>query len=436
MRNHHVSRRTVLKAGAGMVTALGGSGAIVPGTLGAARQNYQGKFTVFSVRDVENSGPIVDAITAAYPDVEVEWRFATSERFVELFTAAEVAGDQIDLIDLNGQDLRRYAVGDRLADLSGLDYLDRFRPVGLETYTINDSLWALPWGGIGGFSFFYNQKLFDQIGATEPPQTYDDLLAMAPDLKAVGASPFVHNGQVIYLWPIWQFWAYAQTTGNRAIENTIATLKGEMKFTDPEHVAALEILYRFAQDELFNESVLSADRDAALLLFTQGKAAFYYTHTGTIGEYERGDFPELDMKLMPPVSAVADAAVERQLPGGTGSALTKYAKIEESRSALADEVMELITRDETVAWMNEFNGDPVSCNANVVASESPLALSYAETCSPLQITYLDWFWPPEVTRSFQENQQKLVSGDTNPEDAAAAIQQVLEDLYFDGYEFE
>jgi len=89
-----------------------------------------------------------------------------------------------------------------------------------------------------------------------------------------------------------------------------------------------------------------------------------------------------------------------------------------------------------VAWMNEFNGDPVSCNANVVASESPLALSYAETCSPLQITYLDWYWPPEVTRSFQEEQQKLVSGDTNPEDAAAAIQQVLEDLYFDGYEFE
>ncbi len=436
MRNHHVSRRSLLKAGAAVATTLGASGLIIPGSMATARQDYQGKFVVFSVRDVENAGPIIDAITAAYPGVEVEWRFAPSERFVELFTASEVAGDQIDLIDLNGQDLRRYAVGDRLTDLTGLEYLDRFRPVGLETYTINDSLWALPWGGIGGFTFFYNQKLFDQIGVAEPPQTYDDLVAIKPDLEAIGAAPFVHDGQVIYLWPIWQFWAYAQTSGNQAIEKTIATLRGDAKFTDPEHVAALEILYRFGQDGMFNESVLSADRDAALLLFTQGKGAFYYTHTGTIGEYERGDFPDLDMRLMPPVSATPDTAVQRQMPGGTGSALTKYAKIDESRSALADGVMELVTRDETVAWMNEFNGDPVSCNANVVASDSPLALSYAETCSPLQITYLDWYWPPEVTRSFQENQQKLVSGDTNPEDAAAAIQQVLEDLYFDGYEFE
>jgi raffinose/stachyose/melibiose transport system substrate-binding protein len=438
MTVRRITRRNAVKSigAAAGASALASQGALTtPALARNAAQGYQGRFTVFSVRDTQQAAPIIEAIEEAHPGVEVEWRHAPSDRFVELFTAAEVAGDEIDVIDLNGQDLRRYAVGERLADLSDLPYLDRFREVGRDTYTINDRLWALPWGGIGGFTFFYNQALFDEIGLTEEPETYDDLLQIAPDLRSLGSAPFVHPGQVIYLWPVWQFWAYAQTSGNQAIEHTIATLNGDMKFTDPEHVAALEILYRFAQDGMFSEGVLSADADAAWLLFTQGRGAFFFTHSGNIGEYERGDFPDLDMQLMPPVRAVTDTEVVRQLPGGTGSALTKYARIEPEREALADSVMELVTRDDMVAWLNEFNGDPVSCNENVVASESPLALSYAERCSPNQITYLDWFWPPAVTRAFQENQQALVSGDTTPDAAAAAIQDVLEDLYADGYEF-
>ena len=441
MTTSRMTRRNMLRtigagAGAGALATHGVLGGNASSSrVKSLRQDYQGNFTVFSVKEPQQSAPIIEAIEEAHPGVEVDWRYAPSERFVELFTAAEVAGDQIDLVDLNGQDLRRYAVGGRLTDLSDLPYLDRFREVAVDTYTIDDTLWALPWGGIGGFTFFYNQKLLDEIGVTEEPETYDDLLAMAPDLRSIGSAPFVHNGQVIYLWPIWQFWAYAQTSGNQAIDHTIRTLRGEMKFTDPEHVAALEILYRFAQDEMFNESVLSADRDAAWLLFTQGEGAFFFTHSGAIGDYVRGDFPNLEMRAMPPVRAVPDTDVVRQLPGGTGSALTKYAEISSERSQLADSVMELITRDEMVAWLNEYNGDPVSCNKDVVASESPLALEYATECSPNQITYLDWYWPPAVTRAFQENQQALVSGDTTPEAAAAEIQGVLEDLYAEGYEF-
>jgi ABC-type glycerol-3-phosphate transport system substrate-binding protein len=425
-------------AGAGMLASRSAGATALPGHRLSRRQDgsYEGKFTVFSVRNSDQSEPIIKAIQEAHPGVEVEWRSSESDRFVELFTAAEVAGDQIDLVDLNGQDLRRYALGDRLTDLSDVPYLDRFREVGLTTYTINDTLWALPWGGIGGFPFFYNQKLLDEIGVTEQPKTYDDLLAIAPDLKSIGSAPFVHPGQLLYLWPIWQFWAFAQTTGNQSIDYTIKTLRGEMKFTDPEHVAALEILYRFAQDGMFNESVMSADRDTAWLLFTQGKGAFLYIHSGAIGDYERGDFPELDLGLMPPVRAVSDESVMRQLPGGTGTALSKYAKIDPARSQIADEIMDLMTSDETVAGLNKFEGSPVSCNENVTASDSTLALEYAKSCSPNQVTFLDWFWPPEITRAFQENQQAIVAGDSNPDDAAAAIQGVLDDLYADGYEFE
>jgi len=92
-------------------------------------------------------------------------------------------------MDLNGQDLRRYAVGNRMKDLSGISFKDRFREVGLATYTVRGKLWALPRGGISGFPFLYNKKVLDQIGAKKEPETYDDLLALAPDLKKAGIAP-------------------------------------------------------------------------------------------------------------------------------------------------------------------------------------------------------------------------------------------------------
>jgi raffinose/stachyose/melibiose transport system substrate-binding protein len=461
MSHHRISRRDALKTislgtagailaacgrgteggaegtGSGSATNAPAGGGTAPATISSrAVGSYKGKFVIVSVGNPDQNKPLIDAIRKAHQGVQVEWRNFPSERFAELFTAAEVAGDQIDLMDLNGQDLRRYAVGDKLRDLSNIPYLDRFREVATRTYTIHGKLWALPRGGISGFPFHYNKMALQKVGMTKEPETYQELLDIAPDLKKAGIAPFVHPGKNIYLWPVWQFWAHAQTSGNKAVENTAKTLAGDMKFTDPEHVQALEILHRFAQDGMFINSVNSLDSDAAWRQFSQGKAAFFYDHSYRISTFREGKFPNLDMSLMPPVRAVEDANVKRQLPGGTGSALCMYAKIAPERVEVAESIMDLMTSDKWVKWANELAKDPASCNKNVQASHDPLALKYAKECSPNQITYLDWNWPPEITRAFQENQQALVAGSKQPADAAQSIQGVLEDLYDDGYQFE
>ncbi len=94
-----------------------------------------------------------------------------------------------------------------------------------------------------------------------------------------------------------------------------------------------------------------------------------------------------------------------------------------------------MTSDEWVEWANKDSGDAVSTNANVEASTDPIAIEFGKTCAPNQFVYLDWFWPPEITRSFQEQQQAIVAGTVKPDQAAASIQNVLEQLYMDGYEF-
>lgn len=444
MTQSRVSRRSFLKfsAASGALVALAACAPAAPAAEAPAAESgaesagpYQGEFVIMSAGNPDQNAPLIEAIEEAHPGVEVQWNGLTSERYTELFAAAEVAGDQIDLMDLNGQDLRRYAVGGRLTDLSDLDYLDRFRPVGLQTYTIGGTLWALPRGGIDGFTFLYNKKLLDEIGVGEPV-TYGDLLQMAPALKEAGAAPFVHPGKNIYLWPVWQFFAFAQTSGNEPVEKTWAILNGDAKFTDPENVAALEIIDAYARDEMFVEGVNSLDRDGAWILFSQGKGGFLYDHSSFIGTFREQEYPELDMSVIPPVLSIEDEGLARMLPGGTGSADGIYSRIAPERLDVALSILDLMTSDEWVKWSNELDKDPVSTNVNVEASDDPLALKYAEECAPNQFTYLDWYWPPEITRAFQENQQAIVAGTATPEEGAASIQEVLDDLYADGYEFE
>ena len=452
MSTKTLSRRQLLKtvvAGTtgGLLAACGGTpgGAAVPTTVPEAATaptapagtgGYTGKFVIVSAGNAEQNAPLIKGIEEAHPGVTVEWRNMPSERFAELFTAAEVAGDQIDLMDLNGQDLRRYAVGGKLRDLSDIAYKDRFQEIALNTYTISGKLWALPRGGISGFPFFYNKKALAKVGVTTEPTTYDELLALAPKLKEAGIAPFAHAGKNIYLWPVWQFWAHGQTSGNQSVENTFKTLSGEMKFTDPEHVAALEVLHKFAQDGMFIDSVNSLDDDGVWAAFTQGKAAFLYTHSWRIGAYRDGEFPDLDLSLIPPLRFVSDTNVKRQMPGGTGSATCVYAKIAPERAATAMSILDLMTSDTWVKWANDLSKDPASCNKNVQASDDPLALKYAKECAPNQTIYLDWYWPPEITRAFQEQQQALVSLTTTPADAAQAIQKVMDELVADGYTFK
>ncbi len=50
--------------------------------------------------------------------------------------------------------------------------------------------------------------------------------------------------------------------------------------------------------------------------------------------------------------------------------------------------------------------------------------------------YLDWAWPPEITRAFQEGIQAGVSGNLSAEQVAKDIQSVFAGLLSSGYKFQ
>ena len=54
---------------------------------------------------------------------------------------------------------------------------------------------------------------------------------------------------------------------------------------------------------------------------------------------------------------------------------------------------------------------------------------------PLTVPFLDWYWPPEITTSFQENLQAGVLGQKTAEEAGKDIQATWEKVQAAGFKF-
>ena len=410
--------------------------AAAPAQAPAQASGYQGKLAVYGVNITEQGqGKLNDDFQAAHPGVTVEYANMHSAKFVELFTAAQNANDQIDVLILNGQDLRRYATANQLVDLTNeIKYQDRFRPIGLKTYTIGGKLWALPFGSIGGFPIFYNKAILDKAGL-KYPATFQDLVAMKGELQKANVAAFTHSGKEIYLWPVWFFTTYAQTTKNQSLEKTVKTLQGETKFTDPDVVQALDAIFNVGQQGLFISGLNSLDIDGSTANFLTGKAVFWLQSNGLIRTVRDANPPNMDLDVALAPQFGTDK-VQSQFPGGTGAALCLYHKVDDARRAIALEYMDFLTQDQNVEWFVKENKGAVATNKNAHPSDDPVALKFGnELIDQLQI-YLDWYWPPQITRAFQENIQAGVGGEKSADQAAKDIQTVFDKLVTDGYKYQ
>jgi ABC-type glycerol-3-phosphate transport system substrate-binding protein len=387
-----------------------------------------------TVSDELEFGVIFDRYREAFPHMQLEYSNLTSERFAELFTAIRNSGEQIDVMLLNGQDLRRYALAGELVDLTDVvTFQDRFREIGLSTYTVNDSLWALPWGNIGGFAIFYNRHALEEIGEAFP-ETYEDLVRIGELLREQGRDTFTHAGQNIYVWPVWFFSTYAQVTNGMSLEYTIDTLQGRRRFDDPEVVEALDLIFNFARDGLFIQGINSTDNDGSLANMITGRAAFALgLNWRNVRAVADPDMVEIGVGLLP---FLTPDRAQPQYPGGSGMAIAIHSSVTPERLQNSLDFIEFITNDENIQWLANELDWMTPTNVGIYNQRpDPLIEHFAYHIAEHQVTYLDWYWPPEITRAFQEAIQAGVALHITAVEAAAQIQDEFDRLVAGGFEF-
>jgi raffinose/stachyose/melibiose transport system substrate-binding protein len=419
---------------AALVASLAGFASPLVRTARAANTN-NGTLVVISQTGAAPDKALPKALKefeAANPGVTTKLVLYPEEKFVAMYTASQTAGEQADLLNLNGQDLRRYATSNALMSFTSVTYTDRFIPESRAPYTVNGQLWGLPAGAAGGFVVFTNRALLEKVGLNAPT-TYEELKQVGDALRAKGINAFTHPGKIVYMWPVWFFTTFAQTSGNRSIERTAEILSGKGKFTDPDVVEALDLVFQFSRDKLFSPGVFGLDFANAQSEFQTGKACFYLFHDSIAkGLHDaEGEQLKLDFMLMP---NLVKKPVLSQFPGGPGLVMAIPSSIDPARKDLALRLIDFLSSDDVNRESMQINGGAVPVNANVQPSDLPF-YQKEKTMISKMVTYLDWFYPPEITTALQQGLQAGVAGRISAEALSKNLQAELDRLSNGGYHF-
>lgn len=365
-----------------------------------------------------------------------------SEDWAAYMSVAMNGGSQLDVFYMNGQDVRSYVQKDLLVDLTDrVDYWDRFYEATLAPFTIDEHIYAVPYGGGGGMVMTYNQKILDEYGL-ELPNTWEELEAAKEVLDQAGIAMFTHEGGVTYMWPSWFFMLLGQATDGKAVDTTFATLKGEMKFTDEPYMEAMSVLEKLGKEGYFINGVNALDRQGALQSFINGESLFYY-NVAFADTREGGMGDELQITKGPLFCEAAQEGKVYTTGSASGCPLAIYSGTQNLELSL--KLIEWMSdTDNVVKWLHDYTDDQ-----SIIATYLPPQVDFVRpedvTADPLmdELTeananlevWLDWYWPTDVTNTFKEVIQAVVGGQMDAATALEMVQETFDNCVLDGYTF-
>jgi raffinose/stachyose/melibiose transport system substrate-binding protein len=362
------------------------------------------------------------------------------EVYAQDLAVALNSGQQIDALFCNGQEVRGYAARGIIEELTPLvNYWDRFNQNSIDQYTYSGKSFAIPIQAVGTSGIFTNNTVLRKYNLT-PPRTYDDLINARDALARDNIAVFGFGGGSKYMWPMWFFCTFNQTSGNKAMTRTEAALRGQAKWTDRDYVDAMAILERMGKDKLFQNGVNGADTAQGLAVFSSGNAAFFFG-----GTWERGGFRESGMdgdKLgLVPFPIVVPGAKSEQTGSAGGQGLCILKGLSPERQKIALDLISYISSDAKVQQLSEYepgSPDPKPNKAfkGIANSDSLFASVINPVLAPSTVTFLDWIWPPEIVTAFQDQIQAVTGGQTTATAAMAYIQRVFDGLVANGYNFD
>jgi len=124
--------------------------------------------------------------------------------------------------------------------------------------------------GFGVVGLYYNKKIAQELGFTQPPATLADLEAMLAKAKSSGKTAMIGAGNSSFLFQLlWLAHAGPQPISEWTLGAPDATIDS------PEAVRAAETVRRWAQKGYFPADHLAIDETAAVGRFAKGEALAY-----------------------------------------------------------------------------------------------------------------------------------------------------------------
>ncbi|CAL9341722.1 hypothetical protein SUDANB60_00277 [Streptomyces sp. enrichment culture] len=294
-----LSRRTLLGLAAAApvsaaLAACGGSSG--PGKGGAATYWYLNGQPQEGVR-----AGAVDAFNKAHPDTQIEDTTYQNDAYKTKIKTAIGAGQAPTVIwGWGGGTLRAYAEAGQVEDLTpwfdeNPDVKKGLFPSSFGAATVDGKIYAMPCETVQPIILYYNKRVFDRVKA-DPPESWDDIMALVPKFNAKGIAPFALGGQSRWTNMMWLEFLFDRIGGPEVFQ---AAIEGERNaWSHPDAIKALTALQDLVKADGFVKgfSSITADSNADQALLYTDRAAMMLHGAWSYGiqKADGGDFVSSD----------------------------------------------------------------------------------------------------------------------------------------------
>ncbi|NQT95653.1 MAG: extracellular solute-binding protein [Candidatus Omnitrophica bacterium] len=268
----------------------------------------------------------------------------------------------------------------------------------------------------------YNKSLFKKAGLDpeNPPATWEEFLEAGNKLKAAGIRGMVSGWGEI--WLIGCF-AYDYAFNIMGEDKVIATLRGDVPYTDPDWVTVFRLFEDMRDNNLLASGIVTMVNKVAEQAFANERAAFGFNGSWGVNVYY-GMNPNLDYGVMLP-PAYSSKYPMRVLGGPGGSFMVNN---KSSNREKAIEFLRWFTSKNQQAYLAKETRN-LPANKESLSVIPPILSHFADD---MDGTYhwnnLPVVEKPQVTEMFSKGIQAIIIGEKTPEEVASEVQALKERL--------
>lgn len=403
--------------------------ALVVGIASCAQQEAEGPATVH-VLAMEQAGPTVeemDSIVAEFnetnPNVEVVIDYVSYDALHDKITTAMASSppayDAFLVDDIWYSEFADKGYIFNVSDKITQEMKDGIFEAAWDIPTVEGEVYGMPWL-LDEKYFFYNEKLLNEAGFSDPPRTWEEMLEQATVIKEKGIAEY----PIVWSWgqyeaAICDWVTLLEGNGGKLVDEA-----GNPTFNDEIGVETLTWMVQTIDDGITNPASVSYVEEDVRNVFSQGKAAFalnwtYMYDLVNLNEEESQVTGEIKMALMP---AFSGSGVESAtLDGSMGFSVADTSPAKEAAWSYieyltSEDVQNRYSAHLLPIWETSFEGEAGEQLMSYSESNAVTVPMFKEQFPYSSVRPKVPFYP-EASKALQLALQEALTGQKTPEQA-------------------
>jgi ABC-type glycerol-3-phosphate transport system substrate-binding protein len=361
--------------------------------------------------------------------------YAPSEAYSQKIRAAAQGANLPDIFGVLGEkrDFASFIKAGHILDLTPYmeadsgKWKDNFFPKALvvnefaadNSYGINPGIYGAPID-IMTIQMVYNKKLLIKLGLdpNKPPKTLQEFLEIGPKINNSGLL-----GMVAGWGEAWMIDCFASGYAFNIMgkDKVLATIKGEVPYTDPDWIRVLSIFRQMQGAGVLDQGLVTMVNKSAEQIFANEKAVFAFNGSWCVNVY-KGMNPGLEYGAMLPPEA--SDKFPMAIWGGAGSSFMVNARSRNKEEAV--KFLTWLTDQDQQAYLASVTNN-LPANKNSLSKIPEVLAQFARDMD--HATHPNVWGVSEsslVTEALDRGIQSIIIGEKTPEEVAGEVQRVKE----------